>query len=304
MRSGSDGDSKSRSFLNKSLIVTCIVSACTAFAFSFIVLKISISNDNKRFELISSDISSLEAKIKVLDGLISAMKEEISPLKNDLKSSKERLSTLYSHVASLQKDVSTVRDVLNLKAVDIDDSVKDLHPEKRSFIESLEGLVKNGSPFDGLMTSYAGKIDIEDYVCGKRLAECSKGSVKSVDTIKKDFVTVGRLVFSIELAESFWERQKRTIIEKLSSIVKIRSGDDNKDVSEAADDKSLFGKAYNELSKGNLSLCLDYLEKIRAEDERVGNLISDVRSRLELDSAFSEFKNEFVSARSEAHTIR
>jgi hypothetical protein len=299
MPENDDGNScKSKVTSCKSLIYSCAASAFTALACSFIVLKIGISDGNKKIEMAASDILSLSSKVNVIEGTISSLKKDISTLKSDLKSNQDRMINLYSQVASLQKDIVAVRDTLNLRIADVDDSVKDLPPENRDFIESLEGLIKNGSPFDGLIASFAGKIDLEDYVCGRRLVEYSKVQTKSIDTIKKDFATIGRLVFNIELAESFWARQKRRIIEKLSSIVKIRS-DDGDAAPKSADDKSLFEMAYNALSKGDIRRCLKYLEKIKGRDERVGNLTSDVRSRVDLDSAFAEFKKEFTAAKKE-----
>jgi hypothetical protein len=283
-------------YFDKASIVACILSACVALVCSFTVLRIGVNYHDEKIELVSNSISTIEMKMKDVDNLILAIKEEVSLIKEDSKSNKENLAYLYSGVASLQKEIGIIRTVLNLQKDDNDDSVKDLPSDKRNFIESLENLVKDGAPFDGLITSYSGRIDMNGYARSKRLVEYSKDVIKSVETIKKDFEVIGRVALNIRLVESFWVRQKRLISEKIASIIKIYDKGKDEKLEEIMDDKILFKSAYDKLSRGDIGRCLNLLERIKTEDEGLGNLISDIRKRIELDSAFLEFKVEFVSS--------
>jgi hypothetical protein len=284
--------------LDRTSITACVLGACVALVCSFTVLKIGINYHSEKIDLLSSNIANIEARLKIVDGLISTVESEIDKINKDSKSNKENLSYLYSGVASLQKEIGIVKGVLNLQQNDNDDSVNGLPPNERQFIESLESLIKDGAPIDGLIASHSDKIDMDNYACSRKLNEYSKEATKSLDVIKKDFIIIGKLLFNIELAESFWARQKRLVREKIASMIKIHDKDAEKVSEEVTDDKALFEMAFDRLSKEDAVQCLVYLEKIKMDDEKLNSLISDVRKRIDLDLAFTEFKNEFILAAS------
>ena len=120
--------------------------------------------------------------------------------------------------------------------------------------------------------------------------------VKSIDSIQKDFATVGLSSFEVVLNEGFWERQKRIITEKIVGAVKFKKTDEKgaEAISEDMDDKTLFSKASEFLYDGKVGEALNALEKIKTENKDLGQLISDVKSRADLENAFSAFKKEFV----------
>ena len=281
--------------LDKKLITGCAVSAIVSVITVFVVMKIGLNYHEEKIQRISENYESINSKVKSIVESISDLNSSLDSLKSDLKNGKESSSYIYTSLSSLQNDISVIKDKLNIDTDEIEDSIKKLPSEKSSFIESFENLIKDGSPFDSFLESYADKIDMKKYQTAVSVVKLSQQNIKSLSDLKKDFVSVGFSAFQTKFSESFWEKQKRIIKEKISEAIKIRKTDDKAEtINESLSDKSKFEKAGKLLSDGKLAESVKILESLKIENEDLGSLISDIRKRQNLENAFFEFKKEFI----------
>jgi archaellum component FlaC len=283
------------SFLDRRLVTGCVVSAVISVVTAFVITKVGFNSQDKSIQEIAENCESIDNKIRATVDSISSLNVVIESLKEELKSGKNDLTYIYVTLSALQRDISAIKQKFPIETVP-DDVMQKLSSENASFIESLENLVKDGVPFDGFIESCSSKIDIEKYISSGRLLGFAKQNTKSVDSLHKDFIAVGEKVFEVKFTESFWERQKRFIKEKITEAIKIRKTDDDGETSDEMDDKTLFELASKHLSDGKTNEALITLEKIKMSEENLQALVSDLRKRVELENAFFEFKKEFVEA--------
>lgn len=292
-----DKCNSSINFFDKKMMAGCAFSAVVAVASVFIIMKIGMNYHEEKIQELTENYASIDTRVKGLSESISVLNSSIESIKADFKEGKESSSYIYTSIASLQKDLSNIKKDLHIKADDIEDSVKKLPSEKISFIESFENLVKDGAPFDSFLDSYSEKIDMKKYASSNEILKFKKSNTKSEASLKKDFESVGASVFEKSFDESFWEKQKRVIKEKIVNAVKIRKTDEKAEaIDESLDDKSLFEKASEFIADGEFEKSLAALEKIKMEHKDLSSLISDVKKRVELDRNFEEFKKEFIGA--------
>jgi hypothetical protein len=180
-----------------------------------------------------------------------------------------------------------------------DVDLKNLSSEQITFLESFEALVNEGAPFVGFLKSHEEKINIEKYGSGKELKEFASKKVPSVSDLKKEFLNVGQSEFGISLNETFWEKQKRIIKEKIVNSVKITDSDaeDEKNVvskNGAQDDKLIFTEASERIKAGKIEEALVVLEKIEQHHPDLNKFMKNAKQRVALVKAFAEFKKEFA----------
>jgi hypothetical protein len=198
----------------------------------------------------------------------------------------------------LQHDVSVIKNELNLRPTVSTDSVKSLSADKIEFIETLENLVNDGAPFDGFIDNCDDTIDMKKYASSESLLKFARQHIKSVNAIEKEFINVGANVFDAKhIKEGFWDRQKRVIKEKFKEAMKKK---DDKENSFVGSDNDLFNQAMQQFYNKKIEDSLLILEKIKLENEAFSLLKADLRKRVELDKAFSEFKKEYISAESQS----
>ena len=286
----------SSGFLDKKLIISCAASALISVVTVFIIMKIGLNYQEAKIRSVADTCSSLEARMKSISESMTDLNASIDSLKSEWKESKEHSSYLYTNLSSVQKDIALIKDRLNLTDK-TEDNVKKLSSDKGSFIESFENLIKEGAPFESFLASQQDKIDMTKYRTSSELIKYAKQDVKSISDLKKDFDSVGYSLFKTKFEESFWERQKRIIKEKISEAIKIKKDDENSKsevVSENASDKKKFEEAGKLLSDAKYSEAVKIFESLKIENEDLSDLISAIKKRQALEEAFAEFKKEFM----------
>ncbi len=281
---------------NKRFWISCafcvLISACSVF----IILKIGLNYHDKQIDDLCENYITIDSRLKSVGDSISELTSAMENLRSDWKIGKESSSYIYKTLSSLQKDVSIIKTHLHIDNVDSDDSIKKLPSAKSSFIEAFENLIKEGVPFDSFLESYSDKIDLKKYQMSNDIIKFSKLTIKPISDLKKDITAIGYRLFQTKISESFWEKQKRMLKEKFSEIIKIKKTDENaKSIPQDYSDKQKFEKADKFLSDGDFEKSLEFLEEIKLENEDLGELISNIRKRIDLEKAFENFKKEFLN---------
>ena len=285
------------SFLDKKLIMGCAVSALVSVITVFVIMKMGLNYHEKKIHSIAENCASIETRVKSIVESISDLNSAMNSLKSEWKGEKESSSYLYTSISSLQNDVAVIKEKLNIDTAQSEDSVKKLSSEKGAFIDSFENLIKDGAPFDSFLDSYGDKIDMKKYQTADELIKFSKQNVKSLTDLKKDYASVGYTIFQTNFEESFWEKQKRVIKEKISEAIKISRSDDESgtnDDSSKLSDKAKFEKVGKLLSDGKYSDAVKILESLKIENDDLGPFTANVKKRQNLEAAFFEFKKEFI----------
>ncbi|MDR0640162.1 MAG: hypothetical protein LBF65_00260 [Holosporales bacterium] len=286
-------------FCGKSFYVY-ISSAFVSFVCTFLFLKVWTNQHDQELQTITEKCNSLEGKIKVTSDSLADVMNSIDSIKADLKTDKENSSYIYTSIASLQKDIESIKVEINVKNEENDEELaKALSQEKLEFLTSLENLIKDGAPFNNYITVNAEKINMKNYVSSNELMKFSEMTVKPVSALKKMFASVSMSMFDTVVEESFWERQKRAIKESIMGAFRFGKSAKKSEVDPSeSDDKSNFKAAMNALDEGNLEESLELLSKITIENDELSNLVSDIRKRMDLDTAFKTFKDEFLESES------
>jgi hypothetical protein len=279
------------------LLVVCISVGCP-----LVILKIWTNRYELDVQTATSRCDLLESKIKTVSDSVSEVSDKIDTIMMELKSNKESSSYIYTSIASLQKDVECIKNEINIKINHDDDISKTLPPEKKEFIESFENLIKDGAPFATFIAAHSEKIDMKKYATGNEIMKFSEMTIKSAQSLGKTFASISAAVFGTVIEESFWEKQKRIIKEKVLGAFKIwKKGEEEKSAqapSPDADDKSLFTIALGAAKEGNFEKSLEALEKIDIKNEELSGLMLDVKKRADLDNVFQRFKTEFIESES------
>ena len=285
------------SFLDKKLIMGCGVSALVSVITVFVIMKMGLNYHEQKIQSIAENCASIETRVKSIVETISDLNSAMDSLKSEWKEEKEHSSYLYTSISSLQNDVAVIKEKLNIDTAQSEDSVKKLSSEKGAFIDSFEKLIKDGAPFDSFLDSYCDKIDMKKYQTTDELIKFSKQNVKSLADLKKDYASVGYTIFQSNFEESFWEKQKRVIKEKISEAIKISKNDDNSEVNDDSSklsDKAKFEKVGKLISDEKYSDAVKLLESLKIENDDLGTFTANVKKRLNLEAAFFEFKKEFI----------
>ncbi|MDR1034492.1 MAG: hypothetical protein LBL32_00955 [Holosporales bacterium] len=294
-----DHSSKKRRFLRPYWVY--ILSACIAGGCSFAVLKIWIGQYERDAQATAERCEAIENKIKAVAGSVTEIFDKIDAIIIELKSNKENSSYIYTSIASLQKDVECIKNEINIRINHDDDTVRALSPEKKEFIESFENLVKDGAPFVTFIAAHSEKIDIKKYATSNEVMKFSEMTVKSSQSLRKAFASISVSVFDTIVEESFWEKQKRVIKEKIFAAFKVLkkdNGDESVRIPPDADDKSLFTMANEAAKEGNFEKSFEILEKIDTNNQELSDLILDVKKRADLEKSFQKFKTEFIEIES------
>lgn len=298
------------SFVNKNLVITCIISSVIASIIAISVAQIDVKSHESNLDKLANEHLKIN---KILEEKIATIESSLSSIKSDIKANQENSSYIYTNIASLQEDIGIIKKdfrIDNSKGNNKNkfDATK-MSADEISFINLLETLINEGAPFEDFVKSYDGKVDASKYESWKKLSALSNAKVKSMQELKKDFANVGMSEFGIEISETFWEKQKRIIKEKVIDAIKIKKTDDknnaeaekvNKDEDSTLDDKSLFGKASELISDDKLEDSVAVLEKIKQYHPDLIALIKDANQRINLLKIFTEFKDEFTKAGSKS----
>ncbi|MDR0630653.1 MAG: hypothetical protein LBF70_01300 [Holosporales bacterium] len=273
---------------NKKFIIICSWSVCISIIFGFFTLKIWLKHSDEKINIINNDIAQINNQNIAIDNTISKIDEEIKTIKLDVKTNKDNFNYLKTSIAAIKKELDIIKIELNSKNKEHDESINP-SPDHKNFLEALEKCVSDGTPFADLIASYKHKININNYNYGAELIRFCNETIKTLNTLKEDFLNIGSYTFKTKFKESFWKKQKRLIKEKILNA--IRFNKPNK----SFDDKTLFEMANNALTDGNIELALEYLKKINIKNNKIDLLINDLKKRHELNIAFAEFKKEFIS---------
>lgn len=281
---------------DKKLIAGCVLSAVVSVLTVFVIMKVGLNYHEEKIQAIAENYASLDTRIKSVVESIADLNSSIESLKLEWKDAKEHSSYLYTNLSALQKDVSIIKEKLGITEGNSNDITKKLSSEKGTFIESLDNLVKEGAPFDTVLESYREKIDMKEYSTSEILVKYANQNTKSLAELKKDFASVGYDIFKTNFEESFWEKQKRIIKEKISEAIKIRKNDESENSVDysSLSDKEKFEKAGNLLSDQKYAESIKILSSLKIDNEDLGLLITNIKKRQGLEEAFSEFKKEFM----------
>ena len=285
----------------KRLVFACLVGSATSIVTEFILVKSETTYQSEKFQELEDNCKAFENKINAITDDIAKIEATIESINAEWKSTKENSSYLYTTISSLQKDVNTIKEKLNIETEKVDEQTGKLAPEKRAFLDAFETLIKDGAPFESFLESNSAKIDMTKYHASKELIKLSKQNIKSLSDLKKDYSAAGNAVFKTNFEESFWERQKRLIKEKISEAIKIRKFDNNstpKDAVDSDSDRTKFEKAGQFLSDGKYADAVKMLNAIKTENEVFGKFLADIKKRLLLEETFDEFKKEFLQVES------
>ena len=287
--------------MDKKLIMACVLSALVSVGTVLVITKISQNYHDKEIQSLVEDNVALESKINSINETLEALDSKIDGVKTECKSSKENSAYLYTTLSSLQKDISIIKTKLNIQNEQHDDKTTNLAPEKKKFIDSFENLIKDGAPFDSFLESNKNKIDMTKYKTTDNLVRFSTQSIKSLSDLKKDYANVGSIVFNTNFEESFWERQKRKITEKISEAITIRKFDEKSSpISNSADnDKTKFEKAGKLLTDEKYEDAINLFNSTKIENESFGNFLNELKKRWNLEKAFLDFKTEYMEKESE-----
>lgn len=287
----------SQNFWCGRLIIACLVSAAISVATVFILMKSELNYHDERFQRLDESCKAIDSKITAINENMSEIETTIETLKSEWKSTKENSSYLYTTISSLQKDVKTIKEKLNIETEKIDAQIDKMTPEKHAFLDAFETLVKDGAPFESFLESNASKIDMSKYRSSEDLIKLSKQNIKSLADLKKDYAAVGNAMFQTNFEESFWERQKRIIKEKISEAIKIRKFDKDSapaDNINSESDKTKFEKVGKYLADEKYAEAYKILNSMKIENEIFNNFFADVKRRMQLEETFDEFKKEFL----------
>ena len=279
------------------LLKGCVASALGAVVVAFVVVKIGLNYYEGKLQSVVASYETVENKVRSVLESVSDLNASIENMKTDWKNERENASYLLTSLSAIQKDISVIRDKLNIEdtVAPDDPNLTKLSSEKRTFIETLENLVHDGAPFAGFLENYDEKLELKKFQTFDPLSKLASENVRSRADLKKDFAAVGFSLFSIELEDSFWEKQKRIIKEKISDAIRIRKTDDNGvPVEESPSDKSKFKKAGDLLSKDEFEEAAGILDSLETRNDALEKLISDIRKRQKSEAAFNEFKEEFL----------
>ena len=291
--------------VDKKLIMACVLSALVSVGTVLVMTQISQNYHDKEIQSLVEDNMALESKINSINETLEALDSKIDGVKTECKSSKENSAYIYTTLSSLQKDISIIKMKLNIQNERRDDKPVNLTPEKKVFIDSFENLIKDGAPFDSFLEANKNKIDMTKYKTADNLIKFSPKNIKSLSDLKKDYVNVGSAVFNTNFEESFWERQKRKIAEKISEAITIRKFDaKSSPISDSADnDKTKFEKAGKLLTDEKYEETINLLNSTKIENESFGNFLIELKKRWNLEKAFLDFKTEFMEKEAEPQNV-
>jgi hypothetical protein len=279
--------------VDRKLLINCVLSVAVAMVVTFATMKIGMSYHDDKIQELLERCSGLETKMKDASESVAAISAALSNIQAEMKADKETAARVYSSVSSLQGEIESIKKELHIEqAQPQEDAVMEknehvLLPKEREIEESLGRIIDSGIPFADYVKSKKKEVSLADCSSYKSLMKFSKEHVKSVADLMKECTAVGEAVFSININESFWEKHKRIIKEKIVGAIKL--GQENADV----DDKALFKNACQKLADGDVIGALALLQQIKTEHEALSSLIAETKKRAELNDVFATFKEEF-----------
>ncbi|MBR1944315.1 MAG: hypothetical protein IJ848_02475 [Alphaproteobacteria bacterium] len=283
-------------YFNKRLFICFILLSLVSASATFSIMKVGFAYRDERIVEMQNQLESYKGKVHSINTVLDTVTSDLDNIKTDVKTNKESSSDSLVRLAGLIKDVQHIKEVLNIiddtKQNNPEEDLNSLPADKREFIEAFENLIKDGVPFSNFIEE---KIDITKYKTADNLLAFKDNNVKSIDSLKKDFTAIGASVFGNQTKESFWQKQLRIFKERISNAIRLESTSDNKikDLGNNLDDKVLFEKAQSYINSDNINEALEVLNKMKSTNEHIITLKSDLKSRVELNTAFSAFKSEF-----------
>jgi hypothetical protein len=287
--------------MDRKLMTCCVLCALISVVTVFVIMKVGMNYHEEKIHSISEDYASLDNRVKSIAETITSVSTALDSLKTDLKLDKGNSSYVYTSLATMQRDIDIIKKELHIKPNIPEEAVKTLPAAKIDFIQTLENMINDGAPFESFIDSYEETIDMKKYASSESLMKFAKKHVKSVNTLEKEFISVSLNVFHTHPQESFWEKQKRVIKEKINKAITIKKQDETIDDANASDEE-LFNKATEKIADKKPAEALDLLSRIKMENEALGSLQADLNERVEVNKAFEVFKKEFVSMESQEPT--
>ncbi|MDR2458753.1 MAG: hypothetical protein LBD43_01510 [Holosporales bacterium] len=285
------GESGLNAGVDRKLLINCVLSVAVAMVATFATMKIGMSYHDDKIQELLEQCSALESKIKSTSESVIAMSVALTNIQTEMKADKETAARVYSSVSSLQGEIESIKKELHIEQTHHqEDAVVEKHehvlsPKEREVEESLGRMVDSGIPFADYVESKKKEVDLAGCSSYKNLMRFSKEHVKSVTDLMKECTAVGEAVFSMNINESFWEKHKRIIKEKIVGAIKF--GQESAD-----DDKTLFKNACQKLADGDIAGALALFQQIKTENEELNSLIAETKKRAELNDVFATFKEE------------
>ncbi len=291
-----ENKTNSHSIFDRKLILGCALSSIVSVSAVYAILKFDISYRDERIEKLSDNCAKLTKTIESVSSSLEDSSKSLGEIKSRLSKIEDNSSYVFTTLSSLQKTMSVVKDKLHITNI-TEEAFKQLSPQQTEFIEAFSNLIKDGAPFSSFIESNSEKFDMKKYASSEKLLTFKDRNVKSLEALEKDYETVGIAIFDKKFEESFWEHQKRIIKEKFTNLIQFKKTDKNgvTDVKKL-DDRSLFEEAGKYLADQKFKEACDILNEIKIDNQKLKDLLGDIKQRCELEDAFDVFKKEFVES--------
>jgi hypothetical protein len=281
----------SNCFLDKRLIMACVISSAITGIGVFWAVHREINLNNDRTQLLSQELDILRDKTRDVSKDVASLETIVNSLAQESKNTQEKFTYLYSKIALIQKDTSHIKKSLHvLDEEKVSEDKPLMSPDQNAFIDQFMLLVQAGTPFLDFLKSYEGKLNLDEYPSKEKILHFADQKVLSVEELQQLIRSVGEAEFGIRSDETFWDRQKRVIKEKIVNAVTIGGGkkdDDHKDA------QTLFSQAVTKIQDGEVSEAISSLEQIKDPPESLRSFMDEAKKRDELAKVAETFRTEF-----------
>lgn len=274
----------------KHAVLCCVIIA--------IVMILSVSviffRNEERLSIVETSIVENESNIKSIGGLIAKLETDLNNIQEESVNNKNDLSYIYAKIDDIQNDIKTIKQKLKINDKSENNKVQKMRDEDIAFLKELETLVIEGKqPFSLLFEKYKNKDKVIRCNSWKKLSKYK--NVKSIDDLKKEFEKIADSEFGVTVNESFWEKQKRVIKEKIMSAIRIKKdGKDKKIVEKNKSD--IIVDIADCLENGDIKRAIELLDKIDSKSKSIKDFIIEAQKRSDLNDAFYSFKTEFIAS--------
>lgn len=280
---------KERRQLNSAVLCCAIIASAT-----ILFAHVMFFRADERLAAVESTTLENDAKVRNLKEIANNIETNINSIKEEINNNKENVAYVYTKIAAIQKDIAIIKDKLHIENAQANTDVKKMRADDVNFIDALESLVMEGAPFADFIKQQKKRNILAKYASWKALNRFANDKIDSLQELQKDFVNIAQSEFGITINESFWEKQKRVIKEKIMNVMRIKKGNPDDDKPDL-DDHSLLLNAASCINDGNIKESMEFLKNLKKRSDVMEKFIKKAEKRIQLNDAFYEFKTEFVA---------
>ena len=289
---------KKSSFIYALSILLAVVS-------SYLIQVVSNIDRDKKFGALSNEIASVKSLVQKNIEQIAANEENVKNTQQALTNIETSIGHIQNTIVELQKAKQLHDEKLHIHSSDSNGNLSKDYKEQ--FVETLGGLIKEGTPFRSLLSNC--NVDLSAYASGSELLEFQDENVKTTQCIISELEVLAKELIGKDIRETFWQKQKRVFKEKFGSVIKLFQNVDNKDLTKLSDDQ-LFEVAINSLHSKEFNKALQALNLVKNQQDKLRHIEHDIKQRAELNEKFFAFKKEFSDSdkskklAEDVHTIK